>query len=166
MNSLPDIYALAQGMGFEVQALTERRIQEAGASPLSTFALQRYAFIPALIWSFFFVRTEDIGYVLHTPLLLAYLVAVAVIWNAQAFLWSYLQNSTSSMSSISTLYYLLYLPLLLIVGTLFNHDVPNVWIFWQSHYSWLRLPFSQRSTKRTCAPVSPCLSCVSLVSLF
>ncbi len=129
MNPFSVIFALTQSLGFQIQAFSERRIQEYGASPIRTFALQKYALIPALIWSIIFVRISDIFMVLHTPILLGYFILIALSWNIQSFLFSYLLNTISSMSSTATLWYLLYLPLLLAVGTFFNHDMPGLYSF-------------------------------------
>lgn len=126
MNILATIFALSQAIGFKFQSLTERRLQEYGVSPMSTFLLQRYALIPALLWSVIFIHTKDLLYIIHTPILLSYIIFIAIVWNIQSFLSSYLLNTISSMSALATLQYLLYLPLLLLVGTFFNHDKPNV----------------------------------------
>ena len=127
MNPFPALFAFAQAIGFKAQDLTDRRLQERGVSPFGAFSLQRYALIPAILWCLMFVRPADIAYVFHTPVLLMYFCAIALIWNMQSFLSSYVMNATSSMSSLSTLENLLYLPLLLLVGTFFNHDVPNAY---------------------------------------
>jgi hypothetical protein len=79
------------------------------------------------LWAVIFVRLDDIFYILHTPLLLGYILFIAVTWNIQAFLSSYLLNTISSMSALTTLQYLLYLPLLLVVGVFLNHDRPNLY---------------------------------------
>jgi hypothetical protein len=126
MNMLPTLFALGQAIGFKFQDLGERRLQELGVSPLGTFKLYRYAFIPAVLWGVIFVRIEDIFYIIHTPVLLTYFILIAVIWNIQAFLQSYISNTVSSMSALVTLQTLIYLPLLLLVGVFFNNDTPNI----------------------------------------
>jgi hypothetical protein len=127
MNSFATIFALLQDVGFKFQNLTERRIQEYGVSPLATIKLYKYALIPALLWGMIFVRPSHISHILHAPLLICYFTFIAVAWNVQAFLGSYLLNTISTMSALTTLEYLLYLPLLLIVGVFFNHDTPNLY---------------------------------------
>ena len=127
MNPLPTILAFGQAIGFKTQALTDRYLQEAGASAVSTFALQRFALIPAVIWSVIFIRTDDILYIFHTPLLLFFILSIAVLWNVQSFLTSYVLNTVSTVSALSTLEYLLYMPLLLLIGTFFNGDIPNAY---------------------------------------
>ncbi|MDB5189998.1 MAG: hypothetical protein JWN49_324 [Parcubacteria group bacterium] len=127
MNPFSTILVFGQAIGFKLQALTDRRLQEAGASPFSTFALQRFALIPAVIWSIVFVRPHDITQILHSTVLLAYFLLLAIIWNVQSFLSSYVMNTMSSMSGLASLEYLIYFPLLLLVGTFFNHDIPNLY---------------------------------------
>lgn len=125
MNLLYALYAFLQEMGFKSQNLTNRRLQELGASSFGTFSLQRYALIPAIIWAIIFVRPDDIRFIVHTPVLFVYMISIAVIWNINACLASYILNKLSCMSSLSTLQYLIHLPMLLLVGTFFNRDIPN-----------------------------------------
>ena len=127
MNPLPTILAFGQAIGFKAQALTDRYLQEAGVSPMGTFALQRYSLIPAVIWGLIFIRPDDISYIFHTPLLLFFILAIAALWNVQSFLTSYVLNTVSTVSALSTLEYLIYLPLLLLIGTYFNGDIPNAY---------------------------------------
>lgn len=127
MNPISTIFAFGQAIGFKLQALTGRRLQEAGASPFSTFALQRFALIPAIIWSVVFVRPSDLIEILHSHVLILYFLFLAIIWNLQSFLASYVMNTVSSMSGLASLEYLIYFPLLLLVGTFFNHDTPNLY---------------------------------------
>lgn len=115
-----------RAIAYKTNSLTERWLQEAGASPLSTYALHRYALIPAVIWSIIFIRPSDISNLLSSSHLLIYLLFIVIIWNAQQFLHSYIVNTTSSVSSLSNLYNILVLPLLLLVGAYFNHDTPNI----------------------------------------
>lgn len=122
MNSFAAIFALLQAVGFKFQDLSERRIQEYGVSPFSTIRLYKYALIPALLWAVVFVRPDDLSYIFNTPLLLGYFVFIALTWNVQVFLASYLMNTISSMSALTTLEHLLYLPLLVGVGVFVNHD--------------------------------------------
>lgn len=127
MNPFSTILSFGQAIGFKLQALTDRRLQEAGASPFSTFALQRFALIPAIIWSIIFVRSSDLAHILHSHILIAYFLLLAIIWNLQSFLSSYVMNTVSSMSGLASLEYLLYLPFLLLVGAFFNHDATNLY---------------------------------------
>lgn len=127
MEFLGPLFAFSQAIGFKIEELTGRRIQERGVSPAGVFSLYRYALIPALLWSIFFVHSSDVGYVLHNPLLAGYIAFIAVTWNLQMFLWSHILNKVSSMTALATLQSLLYLPLLLVIGALLNHDVPSVW---------------------------------------
>ncbi len=126
MNPTTVFLATGRAVAYKVNSLTERYLQEMGASPLSTYALHRYALIPALIWAAIFVRPDDITSILHTPHQVLYLLAIFLIWNAQQFAHSFRVNATSTVSALSNLYNVLTLPLLLVVGTLFNHDTPNV----------------------------------------
>jgi hypothetical protein len=129
MMSLGAFFAFAQAAIFKLGELTERRVQEQGASSASTFMLYRYALIPAFVWSLFFVRARDIAQLMHSPVLLGYILFIAITWNMQGFLWSYLLNKMSSVTALSTLQHLIYLPLLLVVGTFLNHDAPNLYSF-------------------------------------
>lgn len=127
MNPIPTLFAFGQAVGFKIQSLTDRYLQEAGVSPISTFALQRFALIPAIVWSLLFVSSGDILHILHSPQLLFFFIAIAMLWNAQSFLASYVLNTISTVSAFSTLENLIYLPLLLIVGIVLNHDIPNIY---------------------------------------
>jgi len=127
MYSFGILFALAQALGFKAQELTERRLQEHGVSAFRAFALQRYALIPALIWTAVFVRKDDVYLVIHSPILIGYLLFIAIAWNLQSFISSYLLNRISSMTGFSTLQHMVYLPILLIIGTFFNHDTPNMY---------------------------------------
>jgi len=122
MNYIATIFALAQAIGFKFQDLSERRIQEYGASPFATVRLYRYAIIPALLWAVIFVRYDDLTHLFNTPLLIGYFIFIALAWNIQVFLSSYLMNTISSMSALTTLEHLIYLPLLVGVGIFLNHD--------------------------------------------
>jgi hypothetical protein len=125
MDLYPTVLVFAMGVSFKGYTLTERYLQEKGVSPLRTFMLQRYALILGLIWGVIFVRGHDLSRIAHTPHLLVYIIALAVGWNTQQFLSSYVVNTVSSMSAFSTLQMMLLLPLSLLVGTFFNHDTPN-----------------------------------------
>jgi hypothetical protein len=125
MDLYPTFLVFAMGISFKGYVLTERYLQERGVHPIRTFSLQRYALIPGLIWSAVFIRGHDLSRIIHTPHLLIYVLLVAAGWNIQQFLSSYIVNTVSSMSAFSTLQMILLLPLSLLVGTFFNHDVPN-----------------------------------------
>jgi hypothetical protein len=127
MELYPTALVFAMGVSFKGYTLTERYLQEKGVSPIRTFALQRYAIIPGLIWSAVFIRGHDLSRIIHTPHLLIYVIAVALGWNAQQFLSSYMVNTVSSMSAFSTLQMMLLLPLSLLVGTFFNRDLPSAY---------------------------------------
>ncbi len=127
MIILPAVLALAYSAAFKGCYLTERYLQERGVSPMRTLALYRYALIPALIWSAIFIRSDDIDLLVHTPYILTFLIVLAVLWNIQQFIASYLANSINSMSMLSTLRQLVHLPMLLLIGTYFNHDEPNIY---------------------------------------
>jgi hypothetical protein len=129
MDLYPTVLVFAMGITFKGYVLTERYLQERGVSPLRTFGLQRFALIPGLIWSAVFIRGHDLSRIIHTPHLLIYVIAIALGWNVQQFLSSYIVNTVSSMSAFSTLQTLLLLPLSLLVGTFFNHDVPSMYSF-------------------------------------
>ncbi len=125
MDFSPAILSLARAVAYKYNSLTERYLQEAGASVLSTYALHRYTLIPAIIWAIIFVRPSDIAAILQTPHQLLYFGIIFVIWNIQQYAHSFRVNSTSTVSALSNLYNVLTLPLLLIAGTFFNHDAPN-----------------------------------------
>jgi hypothetical protein len=125
MNPTTVFLAAGRAVAYKVNSLTERYLQERGASPLSTYALHRYALIPALMWTVLFVRPADITSILYTPHQVLYFLVIFLIWNAQQFAHSFRVNATSTVSALSNLYNVLTLPLLLVVGTLFNHDKAN-----------------------------------------
>jgi hypothetical protein len=127
MDLYPTALVFVMGVSFKGYVLTERYLQERGVRPIRTFALQRYALIPGLIWSAIFIRGHDLDHIIHTPHLVAYILLVALGWNVQQFLSSYLVNTVSSMSAFTTLQNLLLFPFTLLVGTFFNHDIPNVY---------------------------------------
>ncbi|HEY5442061.1 MAG TPA: hypothetical protein VIJ68_00820 [Candidatus Saccharimonadales bacterium] len=129
MDLYPTVLVFAMGTSFKGYVLTERYLQERGVAPIRTFGLQRYALIPGLIWCAFFVHGHDLSRIVHTPHLLLYVIALAVGWNIQQFLSSYTVNTISSMSAFSTLQMMLLLPLSLLVGTFFNHDIPSAYSF-------------------------------------
>lgn len=101
-------------------------MQEAGASPLATFALHRYTLIPAIAWALIFIRPDDLAKILHTPHQVLYFVIIFLIWNGQQLIHSYTINTASTVSVISNLHNLMVLPLLLLVGAFFNNDHPNL----------------------------------------
>jgi len=125
MFSISALFAFSAALGFKLQDLTQRRLQEAGISPLASFSLYRYALIPAVVWSCFFVDLADLQFLLDHPRLLAFTILIAVTWNFQSLLHSFLINSTSSMSLISTIQQTAYLPFLFLVGIFFNRENPN-----------------------------------------
>jgi hypothetical protein len=127
MQPLSTFNAIACRVAFKGYSLTERRFQEVGVSPQRTFMLQKYALLPGLIWSLAFIRGKDITFIAHSPLIFFYFVVIAVTWNVQQFISSYIANVTSTVSSLSTLSYLLLLPQLLVIGAIFNHDIPTVY---------------------------------------
>jgi len=129
MDLYPTVLVFAMGVSFKGYVLTERYLQERGVAPIRTFGLQRYAIIPGLIWSAVFVRGHDLSRIVHTPHLLVYVIVLALGWNIQQFLSSYTVNAVSSMSAFSTLQMMLLLPLSLLVGTFFNHDIPSIYSF-------------------------------------
>jgi hypothetical protein len=120
------IYALLRAVGFKMVMLTQRLLQEKGASEIDTYAIYRYALIPAVAWSLVFVREEDINFIFHTPKLLIIFGALIVLWNLQALIISFVINSTSSMVLFTTIFSMLNLPLYLGFGTFFNGDIPNI----------------------------------------
>jgi drug/metabolite transporter (DMT)-like permease len=126
MNIIPSVLAVSSAIGFKAVSLTERYLQESKASPLTTFALHRYALIPAIIWSVIFIDAEDISQILKSPTLVTYFLLIALMWNVQVFLTSYILNTTSSMSELATLRNLISLPLYLLIGIVVNHDIPNL----------------------------------------
>jgi hypothetical protein len=117
------IFAIA----FKICHLTERYLQEKGISPQQTFALYRYALIPAVIWSLIFIRPDDLVQLSHKTPLVIFLAIIAVTWNIQVYLTSRLINSVNSLSAFSTLQQIIYLPLLLAIGTYFNNDSPTIY---------------------------------------
>jgi hypothetical protein len=119
--------AVACRVIFKGYSLSERYLQEQGVSPQGTFPLQKYALIPAIVWSAIFIRSKDISYIIHSPQLLLFFIAIAVTWNIQQFISSYISNSTSTISARETLSYLLLLPQLLLIGAVFNHDTPTIY---------------------------------------
>ena len=119
-------FAVGRAVAYKINSLTERYLQERGASPLSTFALHRYTLIPAVLWALIFIRPDDIIKILHTPHQVVYFLIIFLIWSGQQFAHSYRINSTSTVSALSNLNNVVTLPLLLLAGTFFNHDTPNV----------------------------------------
>lgn len=102
MNLLPVVLAICFAVAFKVCNLTERHLQELGVSPLRTFALYRYALIPAAVWSACFVRYDDLVRLWHEPRLLVFLGLMALTWNIQVALTSRVVNSVNSMSAFTT----------------------------------------------------------------
>lgn len=117
--------AFARAIGFKIDGLASRRLQEFGLSAIGTFRLYRYALIPSIIWCLLFIRSGDITQILHSQQLLIYLLLVPIVWNIQVFIGCYVLNSTSSMSGLTALQTLLSLPLILLTGIFFNNDIPN-----------------------------------------
>lgn len=126
MPLTPTLFAAASAFGFRWQSLVERRLQEHGLSVGMTFWLQSYAFIPAVIWSFFYVTPAQLAQIWNTPELTFAFLFLALTWNAQGFLSAFLLNKTSSMSVIALIQELVYLPLILAIGTFYNHDEPGI----------------------------------------
>jgi hypothetical protein len=125
MNYLGSFYAFLTAVGFKINTLTVRSLQEKGAAKLDTYAIYRYALIPSVIWSLIFVRTAELKLIFHTPKLLIILGVIIVFWNLQAYLRAEISNSTNSMVLFSTIFNMLAFPLFLAFGTFFNHDKPN-----------------------------------------
>jgi hypothetical protein len=125
MNYLGSFYAFLTAIGFKTNVLTQRFLQEKGATQADTYTIYRYAFFPSLIWCLIFVRGPDISLVLHSPKYLVIFGVIIVLWNLQALLISFVINSTSSMVLFTTYFNALLLPLFLGFGTFFNHDNPN-----------------------------------------
>lgn len=125
MDFSPTALALARAVGFKTANLTARRLQEFGASPMATFKLLQYALFPAIIWSLVFIRPDDIGRIFDSPRITIYIACVAVAWNIQVYLNSRVLNAFSSMSGYTAMQKLIALPLLLVIGMLFNKDIPG-----------------------------------------
>jgi hypothetical protein len=126
VNYLGSFYAFLTAVGFKTNMLTQRYLQEKGASPIDTYTIYRYALIPSLVWSLIFVRQSDIAMVLQSPKLLVIFGVIIVLWNLQELLIVFVINSTSSMVLFTTYYNMMLLPLFLGFGTLFNHDKPGL----------------------------------------
>jgi hypothetical protein len=120
------LLALGRAVSFDARALVGRHLEERGLSAFQTFAIGRYAFIPALIWCLIFVRPADLQHIISTPHLLLFVLATPLLNNIQEIMYYFVLNSTSSMSALFTLQRLISLPLLLLVGTVFNHDTPSI----------------------------------------
>lgn len=118
-------YALLTAVGFKINILTTRRLQERGASTGYTYVIYKYALIPAIIWSLIFVSKADLLFILHSRELLIMIAVQVVLWNLQAYIMAQIINSTNSMLLFSTILNVTLLPLFLIFGVLFNHDNPN-----------------------------------------
>jgi len=127
MQSLSTFNAIACRILFKGYSLSERSLQEKGVHPVRTFSLQKYSIFPAIIWCFIFVRPDDLRAIIQAPSLLLFVCLISVIWNVQQFLTSFLANTTSTISVRTTLSYLILLPELLIIGAVFNHDIPNAY---------------------------------------
>jgi hypothetical protein len=126
MNYMGSFYAFLTAIGFKTNLLTQRLLQEKGASQIDTYTIYRYAVVPSAIWCLIFVRKPDIVFVLHSPKLLIYFGVIIVLWNLQALLMSLVINSTNSMTLFTTIFNMMLLPLFLAFGTFFNHDKPNL----------------------------------------
>lgn len=118
-------YALLTAIGFKTSELTERLLQEKGATPFDTYTIYRFALIPAVIWSLIFVRQEHLAFILGSPRLLIFFGIIIVLWNLQALILSFVINSTSSMILFATIFNMMALPSFLVFGTFFNGDIPN-----------------------------------------
>jgi len=120
------INAFLTAVGFKTNLLTQRVLQEKGASQIDTYTIYSYALIPSIIWCLIFVRKPDVLFVLHSHKLLIIFGIGIILWNLQAFLMSLVINSTSSMTLFTTIFTMMLLPLFLAFGTFYNHDKPNV----------------------------------------
>ena len=119
-------FAILQAVGFKFVGLTERRLLESGVSPFAVLSLYRWALIPALIWSAFFITPSVLQHVIVTPYALSYLLFIAVAWNTQAYLSCMLARETYSAGLLSAIQIVMYLPTLLLVGTWFNNQSPSI----------------------------------------
>jgi hypothetical protein len=119
-------YAFITSIGFKVNVLTVRFLQEKGVSIRDTYTIYRYALIPAIIWSLIFIRKPDLSLIFQTPGLLIIFGTIVIFWNLQAYLRAQITNGTNSMVLLSTIYNILALPLFFGFGVLFNHDTPNL----------------------------------------
>lgn len=121
------LLAFTFAIAFKLCHLTERYLQERGISPKQTFALYRYAFWPALVWCFIFIRPDDLMNLWQVTPLVIFLIVIAMTWNIQVYMTSRLINSVNSLSSFSALQQIIYLPMMLAIGTYFNNDAPTAY---------------------------------------
>lgn len=121
------LIALGYTSIFKAQFLTERYLQEKGVSALRTFPLHRYSLIFGLVWCAAFIRSDDLHRLFHTPHVLLFTILLAVTWNIQQFISSFSANSINSASAFNTLQVVARLPMMLLIGALFNHDTPNLY---------------------------------------
>lgn len=120
------LLALLTAVGFRVNLLACRRLQETRSTPFETYAINRYALLPALLWSAVFVSGDDLEQIVGSPALFGLFALMWVLWNAQAWLMVLLVNSTSSMLLLTTLFTVVLLPGSLVGGMLINGDPVGV----------------------------------------
>jgi len=128
MNPLITALAFGRAISFKGVSLTQRYLQEKGASPFTTYKLKRYVLLPAILWLVIFVRPGDLSFIYHNRPLLALMIALPITHELNEFFFSYVTNVTSSMSDCTVLTNIFSLPLLLFIGAYFNHDKPNAFI--------------------------------------
>jgi hypothetical protein len=122
----PTTLAFTRAVAFKGVALSQRRLQEKGMSPIGTYRLKRYVLLPAIVWCLIFVRPSDISYILQYGNLPLFIILIPLIHELQELIFTYIVNTTNSVSACTVLTKIFSLPLLLVVGTFFNHDIPSI----------------------------------------
>ena len=122
------IYVFTQSILFKLWHIHAKSLQEKGFSILEILSYQRYVLIPSFILLIFSYKTEYLLFFLNDfKMILAFLFVVSV-WMIHEYFNLRVQKSVNSLSFMNAFFAMLTLPIYVLVGTIFNGDIPNIQI--------------------------------------
>lgn len=125
---LASFFVVAARVLFQIRRMNIKRLQEHGATPLTTLYYQKFALWPSLILLVLTFRSEYIPILLSKEILVAVCI-IFFFWITQEALNFFLINSAQNLSFLKAFETIVAIPISLSLGYLINHDVPNIWIF-------------------------------------
>jgi len=119
------IYVFIQSILFKLWHIHAKSLQEKGFSILEIFSYQKYVLIPSFILLVLSYKKEYLVFFLNDfKMILAFLFVVSV-WMIHEYFNLRVQKSVNSLSFMNAFFVMLALPVYVLVGTVFNGDVPN-----------------------------------------
>jgi hypothetical protein len=114
---------------FQIYYLVTKRLQEMGMSNLSVLHYQRLAVIPGALLMAATFRKEYVLFLFEHPLVPGAILFCSLVWIVHFYIRIYIVQTVNSMAFMNAFSAIISIPLLLAVGILVNHDLPNTWIF-------------------------------------